>query len=114
MIDLLDVSCVCFDPDCCSAGEWLFRAVDDLARAIDVHAVSPDVFPAGLDGQGRFLEAGFSVRPNDVLVNVDSGLQGTPPKDSLYRSGSSCQMARSRVLLFFIRGSLAVCAYSRP
>jgi|VirMetMinimDraft_7_1064189.scaffolds.fasta_scaffold07993_10 hypothetical protein len=86
MIDLLDVSCVCFDPDCCSAGEWLFRAVDDLARAIDVHAVSFDVFPAGLDGQGRFLEAGFSVRPNDVLVNMDSGLQGTPPKDSLYRA----------------------------
>jgi hypothetical protein len=85
MIDLLDVSCVCFDPDCCSAGEWLFRAVDDLARAIDVHAVSFDVFPAGLDRQGRFLEAGFSVRPNDVLINVDSGLQGTPPKDSLYR-----------------------------
>ena len=99
MIDLLDVSCVCFDPDCCSAGEWLFRAVDDLARAIDVHAVSPDVFPAGLDGQGRFLEAGFSVRPNDVLVNVDSGLQGTPPKDSLYRllfvsNGSLTQIAR--------------------
>ncbi len=119
MIDLLDVSCVCFDPDCCSAGEWLFRAVDDLARAIDVHAVSPDVFPAGLDGQGRFLEAGFSVRPNDVLVNVDSGLQGTPPKDSLTqiarplcwlarRRCFSAKLARSIGVLFVSNGSFTV------
>ena len=106
MIDLLDVSCVCFDPDCCSAGEWLFRAVDDLARAIDVHAVSPDVFPAGLDGQGRFLEAGFSVRPNDVLVNVDSGLQGTPPKDSLYRSALRVKwLARASCCFLFVARS---------
>ena len=119
MIDLLDVSCVCFDPDCCSAGEWLFRAVDDLARAIDVHAVSFDVFPAGLDGQGRFLEAGFSVRPNDVLVDVDSCLQGTPPKDSLHRSALrvkwlarrrcfSAKLARSIGVLFVSNGSLGL------
>jgi hypothetical protein len=106
MIDLADVSCVCFDPDCCSAGEWLFRAVDDLARAIDVHAVSPDVFPAGLDGQGRFLEAGFSVRPNDVLVKVDSGLQGTPPKDSLYRSALRVKwLARASCCFLFVARS---------
>lgn len=119
MIDLLDVSCVCFDPDCCSAGEWLFRAVDDLARAIDVHAVSLDVFPAGLDGQGRFLEAGFSVRPNDVLINVDSCLQGTPPKGSLQWSALRVKwlarclclfttLTRSRALLVPYPGSLVV------
>jgi len=101
MIDLLDVSCVCFDPDCCSAGEWLFRAVDDLARAIDVHAVSFDVFPAGLDRQGRFLEAGFSVRPNDVLITWILAFKGL------------LQKTRSIDLLFVSNGSLVVDAFLR-